>query len=115
MVYRGSIARRLISLSTLRRGSCPPTTQDSLPAAGPALPDGIGYPQGSRERFQAMSCPPLPSFLAQGQFIFLAEVGGFLGLPLGRGTRLTPSRSAVALTQESEPYGRPDRSEARIG
>ena len=30
----------------------PATTQDSLPAAGPALPDGIGYPQGSDERFQ---------------------------------------------------------------
>jgi hypothetical protein len=30
MVYRGSIARRLIWLSTLRRGSYPPTTQDSL-------------------------------------------------------------------------------------
>ena len=29
------------------QGGCPPTTQDSLPAAGPALPDGIGYPQGS--------------------------------------------------------------------
>jgi hypothetical protein len=25
--------------------------QDSLPAAGPALPDGIGYPQGFNERF----------------------------------------------------------------
>src|SRR3954464_11004000 len=31
----------------------PATTQDSLPAAGPALPDGIGYPQGSIKRFQA--------------------------------------------------------------
>ena len=29
----------------------PDTTQDSLPAAGPALPDGIGYPQGFNERF----------------------------------------------------------------
>ena len=27
-------------------------TQDSLPAAGQALPGGIGYPQGSNERFQ---------------------------------------------------------------
>jgi len=26
-------------------------TQDSLPAAGQALPGGIGYPQGSIERF----------------------------------------------------------------
>src|SRR5262245_27929043 len=32
------------------RGS-PHTTQDALPAAGQALPGGIGYPQGSYERF----------------------------------------------------------------
>ena len=66
--FRGSIARLLISLSTLRRGSHPPTTQDSLPVAGPAFPDGIGYPQGSDERFRALRYPPLPSFLAQCQF-----------------------------------------------
>ena len=65
LCFRGSIARLLISLSTLRRGGYPSATQDSLPAAGPALPDGIGYPQGSDERFRAISCPPLPSFLAQ--------------------------------------------------
>ncbi len=35
------------------QGKSPATTQDSLPAAGPALPDGIGYPQGSSERFRA--------------------------------------------------------------
>jgi hypothetical protein len=35
------------------QGRSPAPTQDSLPAAGPALPDGIGYPQGSNERFQA--------------------------------------------------------------
>ena len=29
----------------------PPPTQDSLPAARQALPGGIGYPQGSDERF----------------------------------------------------------------
>ena len=29
-------------------------TQDSLPAAGQALPGGIGYPQGSYERFQTV-------------------------------------------------------------
>ena len=29
----------------------PATTQDWLPAAGPALPDGIGYPQSSDRRF----------------------------------------------------------------
>ena len=37
--------------------------QDSLPAAGPALPGGIGYPQGSCERFHGCNDPPFPSFL----------------------------------------------------
>jgi hypothetical protein len=50
-IFRGSIAQRLISLSTLRREGRPSTTQDLLPAAGPALPGGIGYPQGSNKRF----------------------------------------------------------------
>ena len=54
MEFRGSITQRLISLSTLRRGGHPPTAQDSLPAAGPALPDGIGYPQGFNERFHIL-------------------------------------------------------------
>jgi len=39
--FRGSIPRLWCSLSTLRPGSHPPRTQDSLPAAGQALPDGI--------------------------------------------------------------------------
>jgi hypothetical protein len=69
MEFRGSIAQRLISLSTLRREGYPSATQDSLPAAGPALPDGIGYPQGSEERFH-ITDPPFPSFLAQGQIRF---------------------------------------------
>ena len=60
MVYRGSIARRLIWLSTLRRGSYPPATQDSLPAAGPALPDGIGYPQGSLRKVSSSKLSSFP-------------------------------------------------------
>ena len=32
----------------------PAITQDSLPAAGPALPDRINYPQGSVKRFHIM-------------------------------------------------------------
>jgi hypothetical protein len=36
------------------QGRSPATTQDSLPAAGPALPDGIGYPQGFNERFHIL-------------------------------------------------------------
>jgi hypothetical protein len=37
-------------------------TQDSLPAAGQALPGGIGYPQGCDERFQR--CYTLSPFLS---------------------------------------------------
>ena len=53
----------------------PAPTQDSLPAAGPTLPDGIEYPQGSNERFQAIVLPPLPSFLAQCQSFRLIHSG----------------------------------------
>jgi hypothetical protein len=51
----------------------PVTAQDSLPAAGPALPGGIGYPQGSDEGFH-IADSPFPSFLAQGQTELLAPV-----------------------------------------
>src|SRR6266446_8729571 len=51
----------------------PATAQDSLPAAGPALPDGIGYPQDPDERFHVCGDPPLPSFLAQCQFIAITD------------------------------------------
>ena len=40
-VFRRSIAWLSDSLSTLRRGRCLPTTQDSLPGAGQALLDGL--------------------------------------------------------------------------
>jgi len=66
MKFRGSITQRLISLSTLRREGRPSATQDSLPAAGPALPGGIGYPQGFDERFH-IADSPFPSFVAQGR------------------------------------------------
>ena len=61
--FRGSITRLRHWLSTLRRPDHPDTTQDSLPAVGQTLPDGLAYPQGSIERFQAVSYihPPFPS------------------------------------------------------
>ena len=40
---------------------CPTTTQDSLPAGGQPLPDGIDYPLGSDERFQINCHPPFLS------------------------------------------------------
>jgi hypothetical protein len=49
--FRGSITRPAHSLPTLRGAGYPVATQDSLPAAGQALPDGAGYPQGPIERF----------------------------------------------------------------
>jgi hypothetical protein len=51
MKFRGSITQRLISLSTLRGDGHPSLRKTRFPAAGPALPDGIGYPQGFNERF----------------------------------------------------------------
>jgi hypothetical protein len=50
----------------------PDTTQDSLPAAGPALPDGIHTrrvpTKGFKQRY-----PPFPSFLALCQAWFLVS------------------------------------------
>ena len=40
-VFRRSIVRLSDSQTTLRRGRYLPTTQDSLPVAGQALPDGL--------------------------------------------------------------------------
>jgi hypothetical protein len=36
---------------TLRSDGRPSPRKTRFPAAGPALPDGIGYPQGFNERF----------------------------------------------------------------
>ena len=44
----------------------PHATQNSLPAAGQALPDGIAYPQGCYERFLMLLILPSRAFLAQG-------------------------------------------------
>jgi hypothetical protein len=62
--FRGSIARPVHSLSTLRSPGRPRATQDSFPAAGPALPGGVGYPQGSDERFLRFSVLLSQAFLA---------------------------------------------------
>jgi len=53
-VFRGSITRLRHSLSTLRSPGRPRTTQDSLPAVGQTLPDGLAYPKGSDERLQCV-------------------------------------------------------------
>ena len=68
-VSRGSITRPGHSLSTLRRVDHSTTTQDSLPAAGQALPDGLAARRVPARGFRAVSYiahPPFPSFVAQG-------------------------------------------------
>jgi hypothetical protein len=75
--FRGSITRLRHWLSTLRRPGHPDTTQDSLPAVGQTLPDGLGYPQGSNERFRGVSyiSASFPKFnAAQGRTSFLGQL-----------------------------------------
>jgi hypothetical protein len=70
MNFRGSITRLRHWLSTLCRMGRPTATQDSLPAAGLALPDGLGYPQGSDKRFPKCLLHLFllfQAFMAQGQ------------------------------------------------
>jgi hypothetical protein len=61
--FRGSMARPVHWLSTLRSPGRPGATQDSLPAAGQALPGGGRCPAGFQREVSAIqSLPPLPSF-----------------------------------------------------
>ena len=65
-VFRGSITRPLTWLSTLRRVGRPTATQDSLLAAGPALPGGIRTRRVSTKGFRVSSLFLLPkAFLTQ--------------------------------------------------
>jgi hypothetical protein len=90
--FRGSIARLEHSLSTLRRASHLAATQDSFSGAGQALPDGIGYPQGSDERFP--SCF-LHLFLLSQAFLtqchFATVSGGPWAGPFGPRKHAPPS------------------------
>jgi len=54
-VFRSSIAWRSDWLSTLRSAGRPSTTQDSLPAAGQALPDGLSTRRAPPKGFRAAS------------------------------------------------------------
>jgi hypothetical protein len=58
--FRGSITRPLTSLSTLRRVGRPTTTQDSLLAAGPALPGGIRTHRVSTKGFRVLVSSSFP-------------------------------------------------------
>jgi len=74
--FRGSITRLRHWLSTLRRPGYPDTTQDSLPAAGQALPGGLGYRRVPTKGFTLYPYirSPFPKFnVAQGHSAFLAQ------------------------------------------
>ena len=60
LYFRGSITRPLTSLSTLRRMGRPTTTQDSLLAAGPALPGGIRTRRVSTKGFRVQVSSSFP-------------------------------------------------------
>jgi hypothetical protein len=59
-VFRRSIAWLSDSLSTLRRTGHPATTQDSLPAAGQALPDGLSTRKVPTKGFRSASLHRIP-------------------------------------------------------
>ena len=59
-VFRRSIAWLSDSLSTLRRGRCLPTTQDSLPVAGQALLDGLSTRKVPMKGFKVESYISFP-------------------------------------------------------
>jgi hypothetical protein len=66
IAFRGSIAGPRRSLSTLRNLKLPPDHARLASGRWPALPGGLGGPQGSYERFPSCfltSLPPLPSIL----------------------------------------------------
>ncbi len=59
-VFRSSIAWLSDSLSTLRRTGYPAATQDSLPAAGQALPDGLSTRKVPLKGFRVVSLHLIP-------------------------------------------------------
>ena len=72
--FRGSVAWLPDSLSTLRSAGYPDTTQDSLPAAGQALPGGTCTHKGSYERFLSASFSQSSSFPK-----LLGAMNGYIG------------------------------------
>ena len=85
-------------LRLVRRGY-PPPTQNSLPAAGQALPDGIGYPQGPDERFQTcvLRIIPLSQALPGARTLRMCE---------SRSGPFSPSAGGTCAGTSSPPTGR---------
>jgi hypothetical protein len=104
--FRGSIPRLWCSLSTLRPGGRPPGTQDSLPAAGQALPGGLG-PQGSNERFQSV-CP----YISSSSPKLAWRKGRVITLDFLSEMSARPERAR--LPEDLEQAGRPRRATAQV-
>jgi hypothetical protein len=88
-VFRRSIARRSGSLSTLRRADYPAPTQDSLPAVGQTLLDGLLTRRAPTKGFRGVvvtSLPPFPSLL--GAITSTAGTCGVAGFVAS--SRITP-------------------------
>jgi len=100
-VFRRSIAGLSGSLSTLRRAGYPAPTQDSLPAVGQTLLDGL-LPAGSQRKVSGVlltSHPPFPSLL-----------GAITSTEVSTGTRSATQRGpglgvAILLSPETDPIG----------
>src|SRR5271166_824132 len=73
LYFRGSITRPLTSLSTLRRMGRPTTTQDSLLAAGPALPGGILTRRVSAKGFRVRVSSSFPKLTLRKDTIHNSE------------------------------------------
>ena len=74
-VFRSSIAWLSDSLSTLRRTGYPAATQDSLPAAGQALPDGLSTRKVPTKGFKAASLHLIPLSQALLGTMFTTDAG----------------------------------------
>ena len=109
-LFRGSITQRLISLSTLRSDGHPSLRKTRFPAAGPALPDGIGYPQGFNERFHIFEMILLSRAswrkVRSGKRFSPRRRGGQIR---GNTSRRDPSR----VRRESEGWSTPSRGQSR--
>jgi len=104
ILFRGSIAWLLDSLSTLRGGGYPNTTQDSLPAAGQALPGEV-VSLGSNNKVSdhdLMTHPPLPNFAWRNFFKMSRSIRSRLSC-LRR--RLFSSRSSSAKASSPHAWG----------
>ena len=104
ILSRGSIAWLLESLSTLRRAGYPNTTQDSLPAAGQALPGEV-VSLGSNNKVSdhdLMTHPPLPNFAWRNFFKMSRSIRSRLSC-LRR--RLFSSRSSSAKASSPHAWG----------